>query len=988
VTVAEELPTPSPGLGELGGRYALVRELGAGGMGRVYLAHDKALQRDVAVKVLRDTFDDPRAIARFEQEARAAGSLNHPNVLTIFDIGWEDGQPFIVSELLEGKTLKRVLLAGPLDPLEATALALQLASGLSAAHARGIVHRDIKPANLFVVGGERLKILDFGVAKLLQGDAAEHALTDTGQSVGTVLYMSPEQVRALPVTDRSDVFSFGLVLHELLSGRRAFVRASPVETAHAITVDEPEPLPGGLPVRLVKLVAACLHKQPQKRPSIEAVLAGLQAVAGATTLTLTPLSVARPKRGGLAGVFASPLARATTAAVAAVLLLAALAWFGRALGPREVRAPLEGTVAVLPFTPAPGAEAAWLGEGLVDLLSDGLGAAQVRTVAPRRSVEAARQEKDPRAAARRLGAAGYLTGAVKGGKDGPLRLTLELRDSADGWLRLGTSVEGDPRQPMALVGEVVSRLLPLLAKAAPGAGGAGATAASYSRVPAALQAFLEGEALFRRSRWADSAAAYQRAAAADPDFALAHYRLAVTTLGSQPGLAQDALARALAARGRLTPAELALVEAFADLVEGRVFSAEKAYRAILAVRPEDIEANFQLGEVLFHWNPVRGRPAAEATERFSETVLLDPSHGAALGHLIDLAQLGGSKALALTLANRYLDAAEGDAKGSLLEIRWVRAWASGDAAARAPLLEELRRTPAEWPQLLFRAHWEQDGLVSAREVAETIRAAAEDDVHRSYPLFSLATIDFAQGRPAAARARMAQVMKLSNDGAMRYYAAWMESRELSLATPAQLADARTLLASAEFTRSPAVEPFRHHLDGLLALRLSDFAGAEKDVATLEATPHTPGSLALDLARGLRAEIAFARGQVDQAWQELDAVRLQVPFRRVSFYSHVAPRHLRARLLLRRGQVKEALELFALADFWDLLGTIQHTEMLLATAPLLEQTGDRAGAAQQYRELALLLRDAEPPLRPRLEQALAAAARLGVDPPGAPAGASP
>ena len=226
------------------GAYEIVSWLGAGGMGEVYRARDPRLGREVAIKLIADAFaTDASRLRRFEQEARAAGQLNHPNILSVYDVGSEAGTPFIVSELLEGESLRRRMRGGALPPRKAIDYARQAAAGLAAAHDKGIVHRDIKPDNLFITNEGRVKILDFGIAKLRGPDdeSARHPLgaeTADGVVMGTAGYMSPEQVRGEPVDARSDIFSLGAILFEMLSGRPAFIRESAAETMAAILKDD------------------------------------------------------------------------------------------------------------------------------------------------------------------------------------------------------------------------------------------------------------------------------------------------------------------------------------------------------------------------------------------------------------------------------------------------------------------------------------------------------------------------------------------------------------------------------------------------------------------------------------------------------------------------------------------------------------------------------------------------------------------------------
>ena len=246
-------------------------------MGEVYRARDPRLGRDVAIKVLPSSFSsDPDRLQRFAQEARAAAALNHPNILAIFDIGEDKGAPYVVSELLEGETLRDRLRSGALSIRKSIDFALQIAHGLAAAHEKGIVHRDLKPENLFITHDNRVKILDFGLAKLIHpeenpgsGDAPTmQVATDPGVVMGTVGYMSPEQVRGKAADHRSDIFSFGSILYEMLSGKRAFHGDSPADTMSAILKDDPPELSEtarNIPPALQRIVNHCLEKNPGQR---------------------------------------------------------------------------------------------------------------------------------------------------------------------------------------------------------------------------------------------------------------------------------------------------------------------------------------------------------------------------------------------------------------------------------------------------------------------------------------------------------------------------------------------------------------------------------------------------------------------------------------------------------------------------------------------------------------------------------------------------
>ncbi|MBI3666864.1 MAG: PD40 domain-containing protein [Acidobacteria bacterium] len=326
------------------GPYEILGLLGKGGMGEVYRARDPRIGRDVAVKVLPAALSaDPDRLRRFEQEVRAAGALNHPNILVIHDVGTHEGSPYLVSELLEGETLRERLRRGPIPPGKAIDYAFQTASGLAPAHEKGITHRDLKPENLFITRDGHVKILDFGLAKLTQPlegkDQAdvltETAYTESGAILGTVGYMSPEQASGRAVDFRSDQFSFGAVAYEMATGKRAFQRASVPETLSAIIREEPEPITAlhpQTPPPFRWLIERCLAKDPEDRFGTTRDLArDLESIRNHLAELAGPKETAPPK---------AP--RRSWALVTAGLALAAIAcaalwiWLG---GSKPLQAP-------------------------------------------------------------------------------------------------------------------------------------------------------------------------------------------------------------------------------------------------------------------------------------------------------------------------------------------------------------------------------------------------------------------------------------------------------------------------------------------------------------------------------------------------------------------------------------------------------------------------------------------------------------------------
>src|SRR5262249_9861225 len=319
---SNEAPRLAPGTRL--GPYEVLAPLGAGGMGEVYRARDERLGREVAVKVLGAAWaTDADRLRRFEHEARAAGALNHPNLLGVFDTGQHDGHPYVVFELLDGSTLRQLVGQAALPARKAVDYAIQMAQGLAAAHEKGIVHRDVKPENLLVTRDGRVKVVDFGLAKLVPSlspdpsrgdDPTKPAITDVEVVLGTAAYMSPERVRGGPADHRADVFALGAVLYEMLAGRRAFSGETTAEVMTAILREDPSPLAQpGLPPGLERVVRRCLEKRPEERfQSARDFAFALEAVfeAGAPALEGRARGSERRRRNFLRAGAAAVLAAA------------------------------------------------------------------------------------------------------------------------------------------------------------------------------------------------------------------------------------------------------------------------------------------------------------------------------------------------------------------------------------------------------------------------------------------------------------------------------------------------------------------------------------------------------------------------------------------------------------------------------------------------------------------------------------------------------
>ena len=491
-------------------RYRIVDERGRGGMGRVFAARDQRLERDVAIKILLAEASDDKVLDRFEKEARAASRIHHPNIATVFDIVTTDEGPAIVSELLAGETLRdRLSACGASSPEEVRALGLQLTEGLAAAHETGVVHRDLKPSNLFVTRDGRLKILDFGLAKLVELDGTAPA-TQEGVAPGTVGYMSPEQVRATAVDARSDLFAVGIVLYELASGRRPFDGSSRHEIESRIVAAEPEPLPTSVPGWLAACIQRCLEKAPERRfPSARELGAALARRDG---VAIAPVR-ARPRRRTLA------------------LAMAAVAGLALALGtyelarrvPRAVSAPaMHSSIAVLPFrdlSPDKGQE--FLSDGIAEDVLTALARVDELRVAGRTSSFSFRDTRDDaRTIGHKLGVDTLLEGSVRRSGD-RVRISARLVNAADGYQVWAQEFDRGTADILAVEDELARDIVTAL-KVKLGSAGRSAASRGVSKSPEAYTDYLLARRQMgghSRRELEEARRSIERALARDPGFA-------------------------------------------------------------------------------------------------------------------------------------------------------------------------------------------------------------------------------------------------------------------------------------------------------------------------------------------------------------------------------------------------------------------------------------------------------------------------------------
>ena len=457
------------------GPYRIDALVGTGGMGEVYRAYDARLRRDVAIKLLPPEFlTDSERLRRFEQEARAAAALNHPNILSVHDIGTHEGVPYFVSELLTGETLRACIGRGPLSIEQVVDYGSQIARGLAAAHERGIVHRDVKPENLFLTADGRVKVLDFGIAKAGSPSGVNAnlptvtsaGLTNPGFIVGTVPYMSPEQVRGAPTDHRSDIFAVGAVLFEMLTGRQAFdapsvnERMSAVLTrdpvAHAETAGTARP---DVPPALVQIVRHCLEKDPKDRfQSASDIVFGLEVLSGA------------PARGWSSAASSSSRIWAL-AGIAAVILFAVALLLWRRGDPAVGVVPTTGgtkSIAALPLANlSNNPQDEYFTDGITDSLITGLARAPGLSVIARTAVFRYKDQKiDPRTVGRELGVQYVVDGSVQRA-DRRVRVNVRLVDVATGYNVWAEPFDADVKDVFAIQDTISRRIVDALQIRAP-----------------------------------------------------------------------------------------------------------------------------------------------------------------------------------------------------------------------------------------------------------------------------------------------------------------------------------------------------------------------------------------------------------------------------------------------------------------------------------------------------------------------------------------
>ena len=968
--------------------YTVVAKIGEGGMGEVFRARDTKLDRDVALKVLPpDLAGDPTRLERFQREAKTVAGLSHPNIVTLHSVEEADGVRFLTMELVEGRGLNQILSPGGLPLPQVFEYGAAIADALAAAHNKGIVHRDLKPANVMVTDDGRVKVLDFGLAKLADATTPSELtttqampLTQEGAVLGTVPYMSPEQLRGQSIDHRTDIFSLGILLFELITGKRPFGGKTNADVSSSILKEAPPPvtdLRQDLPRHLGRIVARCLEKEPQNRfhsaIDVRNELRGLhkEVESGISRL-------ARPQQ-----IFPGKL----WAIASAMVILMVVMWFllgrSRPEGGSDIVLDPD-RIAITPFEVNGSPDLAYLGEGIVDLIAAKLGGTEALTIVnPRAVIALVNQLKtdiaDPSAArvvARRSGAGRFVTGTITE-LGGNVQILAYLYDAEDtGAAPKQLSTEGTLSDLFEVIDGFITELFTesLEGKNETAPGLALATTESLP----ALQEYLEGESLLRAGLYREAAAAYDRAVAADSTFALAFYRKSIAADWIDGADIRSSVDKAFAFADRLPQPERDLVTALRFRRHGNSIEAEKIYRAILHQYPDEVEGLVQLGEVLFHENPRTGRSMIEAMEPFRHAAELEPGNLIAQIHLARLYALADSVEAVERIADHLGEVAPESERWAEVEALCV--YMVDDSHRREELKSFLATAP--WHYLWYSTHGVSRFTRDVHGAAELLELRRSDD---ALLLFTVPNLMIVRGRLAEAEDFMTTLRDLRNPSWDLYEAFILtcgvlppDSDRLSAVIERlEKTDPARILGTSWFPpyldlteRFVAFERDYFVAMGLIQLDRVSEAQAVIDKMSEEPAFEGLASMNTDAVSGLKAEILYQGGDHQGALSLLRTVQCDAPHaatvRAISDGSRW--RFLRAELESRIGDVSLAKNYYIAFDqSWSPWDTFHRPVVYQRLGEIAEREGEFDEAITWYDRLLEVWKECDPELVPTREQ---------------------
>jgi serine/threonine protein kinase/tetratricopeptide (TPR) repeat protein len=972
--------------GEAVGQYRILSTLGSGGMGKVYLAEDGRLGRKVALKILPSQYTRDRdRLGRFEQEARAASALNHPAILTIYDVGRAAEIYYIATEYIEGETLRSRLLTGNLKLREILDVAIQIASALSASHGSGIVHRDLKPENIMIRPDGFVKVLDFGLAKLTQTGAGDETLetatvprnaTDAGTVLGTARYMSPEQAKGRPVDARSDIFSLGVVLYEMITGRVPFEGETRSHVLVSILEHEPLPLSrlaGEVPHELQRIVSKMLAKNPEERYQVvkdtlidlkslrhdlEVQSAAFQnqmapappeifrsgSSSAPQTASATGVSSAEYIFSGIRkhrkGVFGS-LAALVIVAVAAIVL----STMGREAQGSGVRLP----IAVADFENLTGEKEL---DGLSGMMITSLEQSKRLSVMTRsRMFDVLRQKgrsdvsRIDESLGREIAAAENLQALVTASvqKFGELYiLDLKVLDPSKNEYIFAAKEQGKGKENIpAMIDSLSEKMrLGLQEKEHDVAAAKSEIAHVTTRNLEAYQHFFIGEQYMSELEPGKAVEELRKAVELDPTFAAAHMRLAYALSWIGTTEASTHIEEAMKLIDQAPAKEQLYIRANKANIDRNQAAAMAIYRQIIRAYPDEKEAVFNLGDIAHHTCDY-----AVAEEHLRKALELDPGFERAHQHLVWNFRNQARYAEMVVAAKDYVDKiGSGPAWGSLMHAYFNL----GDRANWEATVREARRRFPNEPELI--EHELMLDPASETAIADRVRQG-KDAERRMFGYLTLAWTAFEAAQSRKAIAYLDEALVEATRLKLPFVADLHASKAAMFAVDRRVAEARQQIAAA-LSGHPSSGGYRD-----LMFAYAEIGEAEKAVPFQGqvggGSPHIPHLV--------RARAAVQRRDFRTAIAEFEQAR--------ALNAHQIPRHAIAEAYLEAGQPDKALQLFTSHR------AVPSAFLLVVEAKAWEMKGDKAMARKRVDEALKRWKDAEPD-SPQLLDAKALRARLG------------
>ena len=976
-------------IGRTLGHYRIIEKIDEGGMGEVYRARDEHLDRDVAVKVLpTGALADEQARRRFRKEAEALSKLNHPNIAAVYDFDTQDGVDFLVMEKIAGPNLAEKLARGPLPEQEVARLGSEVAAALEEAHEHRVVHRDLKPGNIKVTPKGHVKVLDFGLARLLKPfseTASTETLTETHALAGTLPYMAPEQLRRQPADARSDIWALGVVLYEATTGARPFQGGSGAEVGAAILRERPRPWPGQVSAELRLVIERCLEKEPERRfqraCEIRAALETIQAGR------VAPWTVWRYQLARRPWVL--------LAATLLALLVGGYALYRFSQGPVGIGASGRPAIAVMPFESSSSSdEMRWLSQGVPNMLLTGLAQTPgLDVIGSQRLREAAKQTGQAdletldkgllRGVAREAGAGAVVTGSIfQAGVE--MRIDVQVEDITSGRVLFAHSVQG--KEVFLLVDDLTGRIQNSLnlTVAAGGSGIARTTSTSLE----AYRLYTEGMVAIGHIRERDAARLFKRAVELDPSFAMAYFQLSnLPQFRGNPALAEEYRRKTMAHLDRLPERQKLLVQAaFALESENNPDKAIGLLEDLLARYPDEEEAYLWLSRA-YHTLNQRDQALA-ALERGVHAVpqsgTLHNSYGYSLLYADRVPEALREFKVYTGLYPEESNSWDSLAEAYLITYQPDKALKEyGEVLRRFPSRASARRGRAwafamlgRYPQALD----EFDTLYSEQFLAYRRRTGFPNTNVYFNKAFLLSRLGRYREMEEFIRRGMEETARLKDYESQAAFEALSSLISLERGENARAlrSAGRALSGSPHGPESPRVNPvLANVLAGLAEARAGNptAARANLESARKAYNPSQPverwwyhcleGEIALEAGDLMAAETAFAAGEPERRMFFNNSNPIPTVFG-----NNLLMRDWPARIKKARGDLLGAIEVYrklltpGINNKWV---AVYEPRFVLEMARLYEQAGDKAAARRAYQRFADLWKNADPGL-PELQEA--------------------